>query len=278
MAERPIWFSILLNRLFAKPVLALLAWLHIRPENPAYPISTHVAMEILAFLIAIVFFLWLKGRISVDRPGATQQCMEALLTNSMGVGVRDLLEDNVGHDANKYVAMLGSIGIFVLLNNLISLVPTLESPTAQVSVPLGCAIVVFVYYNWAGIRKHGLLGHGKHFLGPDMSMPPPISWIIAILMLVIETVSNLARLLSLTVRLWVNMLVSEMLYVLFLGLLVALSVFLEHLNRLGYIGVVLPLIVPIPFILLHIFVAVLQAFVFTILPIIYVAGAVAEEH
>jgi F0F1-type ATP synthase membrane subunit a len=74
------------------------------------------------------------------------------------------------------------------------------------------------------------------------------------------------------------MLVSEMLYVLFLGLLVALSVFLEHLNRLGYIGVVLPLIVPIPFILLHIFVAVLQAFVFTILPIIYVAGAVAEEH
>ena len=62
--------------------------------------------------------------------------------------------------------MLGSIGIFVLLNNLVSLVPTLESPTAQVSVPLGCAIVVFIYYNWTGIVKHGPLGHGKHFLGP----------------------------------------------------------------------------------------------------------------
>jgi F-type H+-transporting ATPase subunit a len=278
LVERPIWFSIFLNRLFAKPVLALLAALHIKPENPAYPIPTHVAMEVLAFLIAATFFLWLRARISVDRPGGTQQCMETLLTNSMGVGVRDLLEDNIGHDAGRYAAMLGSIGIFVLLNNLISLVPTLESPTAEKSVPLGVAIVVFLYYNWAGIQKHGLLGHGKHFLGPDMQMPPPISWIIGALMLIIETVSNLARLLSLTVRLWVNMLVSEMLYVLFLGLLVGLSVFLEHLNKLGYIGLVIPLIGPIPFILLHIFVAVLQAFVFTILPVIYVAGAVAEEH
>jgi F-type H+-transporting ATPase subunit a len=270
LVEQPIWFSILLNRLFAKPVLALLAALHIHPENTAYPIPNHVAMEVLAFLIAVVFFLWLKGRISVDRPGATQQCMEALLTNSMGVGVRDLLEDNVGHDANKYVAMLGSIGIFVLLNNLISIIPTLESPTAQVSVPLGCAIVVFLYYNWTGIVKHGPLGHSKHFLGPVLAMSP--------IMLPIEIVSNLARLLSLTVRLWVNMFVSETLYILFLGLMLELSIFLEHLNKLGYVGLVVPLIGPIPFILLHIFVAVLQAFVFTILPVIYVAGAVAEEH
>ncbi len=270
MVEQPLWFTVYLNRLLAKPVLALLALLHIHPESTAYPIPNHIAMEVLAFLFAAVFFLWLKGRISVDRPGGTQQCMEALLTNSMGVGVRDLLEDNVGHDANKYVAMLGSIGIFVLLNNLVSLVPTLESPTAQVSVPLGCAIVVFIYYNWTGIVKHGPLGHGKHFLGPVLAMAP--------IMLPIEIVSNLARLLSLTVRLWVNMLVSETLYILFLGLMLELSIFLEHLNKAGYVGAVIPLLGPIPFILLHIFVAVLQAFVFTILPVIYVAGAVAEEH
>jgi F-type H+-transporting ATPase subunit a len=268
--EQPLWFTVLLNRLLAKPILALLAALHIQPSNVTYPIPNHIAMEVLAFLIAAIFFLWLRGRISVDRPGATQQCMEALLTNSMGVGVRDLLKDNIGHDADKYVAMLGSIGIFVLLNNLTSLVPTLESPTAQVSVPLGCAIVVFLYYNWTGIVKHGPLGHGKHFLGPVLAMSP--------IMLPIEIVSNLARLLSLTVRLWVNMLVSETLYVLFLGLMLELSIFLQHLNKLGYVGVVIPLIGPIPFILLHIFVAVLQAFVFTILPVIYVAGAVAEEH
>ena len=82
-------------------------------------------------------------------------------------------------------------------------------------MPLGCAIVVFVYYNWAGLRKHGPLGYGKHFLGPTLALSP--------LMVVIEMVSHLARLLSLTVRLWVNMMVSELLYVMFLGLTLACS-------------------------------------------------------
>jgi F-type H+-transporting ATPase subunit a len=268
--EHPIWVTVLVNRLFGKLAATLLAALHITPSNPEYPIPNHVAMELLVFVIAAIFFLWLKQRISVDRPGGTQQCMETILTNSMGVGVRDLLEDNVGHGGDKYLPMLGSIGIFVLLNNLISLVPTLESPTAQVSVPLGCAIIVFLYYNWTGITKHGPLGHGKHFLGPVLAMSP--------IMLPIEIVSNLARLLSLTVRLWVNMMVSETLYVLFLGLMLELYLFLGKLGAAGYVGAVIPLVGPIPFIVLHIFVAVLQAFVFTILPVIYVAGAVAEEH
>jgi F-type H+-transporting ATPase subunit a len=98
------------------------------------------------------------------------------------------------------------------------------------------------------------------------------------IMLPIEIVSNLARLLSLTVRLWVNMLVSETLYVLFLGLMLEMYLFLGHLGKWGYVGAIIPLLGPVPFILLHIFVAVLQAFVFTILPVIYVAGAVGDEH
>jgi F-type H+-transporting ATPase subunit a len=278
MGEGLLWVTIALNRLLGKPVGALLAALHIHPENAEFPIPNHVAFEIVVFALAAVFFLWLRTRISVDRPGGTQQCMEALLTNSMGVGIRDLLDDNVGHDGQKYVAMIGSIGLFVLICNLVGLIPTFMSPTQAVSVPLGCAIVVFIYYNWVGVVKHGLLGHGKHFLGPDMQMPPPISWIIALLMLLIETVSNLARLLSLTVRLWVNILVSEILYVLFLGLMLEMYLFLGHLGKIGYVGAIIPLVGPVPFILLHIFVAVLQAFVFTILPVIYVAGAVGDEH
>jgi F-type H+-transporting ATPase subunit a len=115
-----------------------------------------------------------------------------------------------------------------------------------------------------------LLGHGKHFLGPVLAMSP--------IMLPIEIVSNLARLLSLTVRLWVNMFVSETLYVLFLGLMLEMYLFLGHLGKVGYVSAIIPLLGPVPFILLHIFVAVLQAFVFTILPVIYVAGAVGEEH
>ena len=81
--------------------------------------------------------------------------MEMLLTNPMGVGVRDLLEDNVGHDARDIVPMIGSIGLFVLMCNLISLVPGFASPTAEKSVPLGCAIVVFFITTGRASRSTG---------------------------------------------------------------------------------------------------------------------------
>jgi F-type H+-transporting ATPase subunit a len=270
MEEQILGVTKLVNGLLGKPVLALLAALHIRVENPEYPIPNHIAMELVVFLVAVVFFTWLKGRLSVDNPGGTQQCMEALLTNSMGVGARDLLEDIAGHGAAKYLPMLGSIGMFVLMSNLISLVPGFSSPTAQNSVPLGCAVVVFLYYNWCGIVHHGPLGYGKHFLGPSLPLAP--------IMFPIEILSNLARLLSLTVRLWVNVLVSELLYVTFLGLTLSLFLFAGKLNALGYALAPVPLLVPCIFILLHVFVGFLQAFVFTLLPIIYVGGAVGEEH
>lgn len=260
----------LVNLLLGKPALALLAALHIHAENSQYPIPNHVSMEILIFALLAALFLWLKPRLSVEDPGGTQQCLEALITNSMGIGAQDLLDDLVGHGGDKYLPMLGTIGLFVLACNLISVVPGLSSPTATSSVPLGCAVVVFLYYNWAGIRKNGLLGHGKHFLGPV--------WWLSWLMLPIEIVSNASRLLSLTVRLWVNMLVSEILYSLFLGLTVALFIGLGRLNPVGYVSGVVPFAVPPVFILLHVFVAILQAFVFTILPILYVGAVVAEEH
>ena len=270
MEEQVLGVTKLLNALFAKPVLALLAALHIHPASEMYPIPDHISMEIVVFLIAIVFFTWLKGRLSVDNPGGVQQCMEALLTNPMGVGARDLLEDTAGHHGLKYLPMIGSIGIFVLMSNLISLVPGFASPTAEKTVPLGCAIVVFLYYNWAGILHHGPAHYGKQFLGPVLAMSP--------IMAVVEVFSHLARMLSLTVRLWVNMLVSELLYVTFLGLTLSLFLYVGKLNGIGYLLAPLPLLAPCLFILLHIFVAFVQAFVFTLLPIIYVGGAVSEEH
>ena len=153
---------------------------------------------------------------------------------------------------------------------LISLVPGFMSPTAQVSVPLGCAVAVFLFYNFCGLRAHGPLGYTKHFLGPV--------WWLSFIMLPIEILSHLARLLSLTVRLWVNMFVSELLYVIFLGLTVALYAFSKDVNPVLQVTGVFPLLVPIIFMALHVFVAVLQAFVFTILPVVYLGGAVGEEH
>src|ERR1700722_4928019 len=137
MTEQILGVTKIVNLLLGKPALALLAALHIKPENPEYPIPNHISMELLVFLVMAVFFLWLKARLSVENPGGTQQCMEALITNSMGVGVRDLIDDLVGHGGEQYISMLGSIGIFVMACNLISVVPGLASPTATPSVPLG---------------------------------------------------------------------------------------------------------------------------------------------
>lgn len=270
MEEHILWVTVAVNRLLGKPAAALLAALHIQPANPEYPIPNSVSMELLVFLVAVVFFLWLKARISAERPGATQQCMEMILTNPMGVGVRDLINDNIHQGGERYLPLIGSIGIFILFCNLINIIPTLDAPTATVTVPLGCAIIVFIYYNFAGIAKNGPLGHGKHFLGPIPVMAP--------LMLPIELFSHSFRLLSLTVRLWVNMLVSEMLYVVFLSMMLGVYVELAKLGSVGYASAIFPLTIPLAFIILHIFVAILQAFVFTILPIIYIAGSVEEAH
>lgn len=270
MEEQILGVTKLVNWLLGKPVLALLNALHIEPETPQYPIPNHIAMELVVFLVAAVFFLWLRKRLSVDKPGGVQQSLEMLITNPMSLGVRDLLHNIAGHGSERYIAMLGSIGIFVLLCNLISLVPGFSSPTATSSVPLACAVVVFLYYNYAGIQRQGLLGYGKHFLGPSLPLAP--------LMLPIELISNFARLLSLTVRLWVNMVVSELLYVTFLGLTLTLFLFVSKINPLGYALAPVPILTGVIFIILHIFVGILQAFVFTILPIIYVGGAVAGGH
>lgn len=261
MEESILGITKLVNVLFGKVALALLNVLHIQPSNPQYPIPNHMAMEFLVFAVAAVFFLWLRANLSVDNPGGVQQVMETLLHNPMSLGVADLLENSVGHAGMKYLPMIGSIGLFVLFSNLISVVPGLASPTAEVSVPLGCAIVVFLFYNIEGIAHHGVW----HYFWQFIKMP-------------IEIISHAARLLSLTVRLWVNMMVSELLYGIFLGLTLALFLFVGKLNALGYVLAPVPLLAPVIFILLHIFVAFVQAFVFTILPVIYLAGAVSEGH
>src|SRR5207253_5136589 len=136
MVENILVITQLLNAPFGKPALALLSALHIQPSNPAYRIPNHIGMEFLVFALAVVFFLWPRARLSVENPGGMQQVMEILLRNPMSLGVADLLENNIGHGAMNYLPVIGSIGLFVLFSNLISVVPGLASPTAEVSVPL----------------------------------------------------------------------------------------------------------------------------------------------
>ncbi len=289
--EQELWVTKLVNLVLGKPALALLVALGFHP-NPEAPIPNHIAMEIFIFLLAAIFFLWLRSRLSVDKPGGLQQFMEILLTNPFRLGVKDMTDDFIGHGGERYIPMLGSIGIFILFANLISLIPTLESPTAQYSVPCGCAILVFLYYHYCGFRKQGGGTYGKHFLGPlpmmtralgDLQglvkwLASPIIIAVGLFMPLVEMFSHVARMISLTARLWANMLASEVIYGLILSLTVALSVFLEKVSPVGYVSVVIPFFGPVIFMALHIFVAFVQAFVFTILPVIYVAGAVAEQH
>ncbi len=271
MEHHVSWWTAILNKLLGGPVGALLNAVGIHAHDPAHPISDLFAMSLLVVLLGMAFFLWLKTRLSVERPGATQQVVEWLITNPLNVGVRDCLDQNIHHHGRKYLAAVGTVGIFVLLANLVSLIPGLNSPTANPSGPLACALVTFAYFNWQGIRAHGIGGYLKHFMGP--------SPLIAPLIFPVEIISTTARILSLTVRLWANIFASELIYLIFLGMLIRPTAFAWEKNVIiGAIVAIFPALIPLAFIGLHMFVAVVQAFVFTILPAVYLSMAVAEEH
>jgi F-type H+-transporting ATPase subunit a len=271
MSEQVNWLTALVNHWFGGAALALLSTLHISPSNPSLPIANYVVMDVVVFVFSAVFFLWLKPRISVDRPGATQQVMEYVLTNPMRVGIQDLLDDSIEHDSRHYTMLVGSIAIFVLFANLISMIPAFNSPTGHPSVPLACAILVFCAFNYWGLKHHGPVGYAKTFAGPV--------WWLSWLLFPVEIISTLARLLSLTVRLWANMFASELIYVVFLGLLMAPGQHFAVTNpALGWVLAVFPILIPPAFILLHAFVAIVQAFIFTILPAVYIGLATSHDH
>ena len=277
MEEHVLWITHLVNKLFGPMAAALLSKLHIAP-NPEYPIPQHVVVGMLVVVIGTLFALVLRARLSVEKPGALQQVAEGLLTNSMGFGIKDLLEENVHHGAAKMIPFVGSISIFVLLSNLLGAFPNtlLASPTGHVTVPLACAILTFLYFNWHGIRHHGA---GRYLLTFAGSPKSAADWGLAILLFPVEIVSTLARLLSLTVRLWANMFASDLIYSVFLGLLVSLTTFGWHkFVGLGAVLSVVAVAVPVAFIGLHIFVSIIQAYIFTVLPSVYLGLATADEH
>lgn len=256
--------------------IALLNALHIKPSNPETPIPESTVMALLVLVVVTILALFLRSRLSVEKPGATQQVAELLLTNPLGFGIKDLLEENVGHGAEKYVPFVGSISIFILFSNLLGLFPRLAAPTGIVSVPLGCAILTFLYFNWQGVRHHGA---GKYLL-TFAGAPHKIGdWALAILLLPVEIISTTARVLSLTVRLWANMFASDLIYGIFLQLLAGGFVF--GWSKSPVLGIVLgifPATIPVAFLGLHIFVSVVQAYVFTVLPSVYLGLATADEH
>jgi len=156
-------------------------------------------MGMIAVLIGTAFALIVRSRLSVEKPGSLQQVAEMLLTNPLEFGIRDLLVENVGHEGVRYVPFVGAISIFILISNLLAVFPFLVAPTGTVTVPLACATLTFLYFNWQGARHHGVGGYLKTFAGSPHGVG---GWLLALLLFPVEIISTTARLLSLTVRLW----------------------------------------------------------------------------
>jgi len=263
------------NHIFGSFALQLLHALRIQPESYEAPIPEYVVMSVLVLLLGTILALLLRTRLSVERPGAMQQIAEGLLTNRLGFGIKDVLAVNAGHSYEKFIAFTGSISIFILMANLLGVVPAFHSPTGFSVVPLGCALLTFLYFNWQGLRHHGPIGYTKHFAGPI--------WWLSWLIFPVELISTSARLLSLTVRLWANIFASDLIYMIFLGLLIQPFTWAVEHNAvyavpLGIVFGIIAAVIPLLFILLHIFVSIIQAYIFTVLPSIYIGTAVSEGH
>jgi F-type H+-transporting ATPase subunit a len=262
----------LVNHYLGSFALTILNALHLKPENPELPIPQHVVMGMLVLVLLTLLALVLRSRLSVAKPGSMQQVAELLLTNPMRVGIRDVLDDAAGHHARTFICFVGSISVFVLFSNLMSLFPLFSAPTGAKTVPLACAVLTFLYFNYQGVRHLGAGHYLKNFGGGS---PLWIAWLI----FVVEVISTLARLLSLTVRLYANIFASDMIYGLFLSLLTGISVWGWHKSPvLGTALGIFPALIPLLFIGLHLLVAFIQAFIFTVLPSVYLGMATAEEH
>jgi F-type H+-transporting ATPase subunit a len=236
----------LLNHWFATPVDALLGMLGIHPVHPTHPINNTLTLELIVFTGLVLFFLLVRVRLSVEKPGSAQHLAE--MTHEF---VSSQAEQVMGHGHERFLPILTCLLLFILFCNCFGLFPGVDTPTANPSVPLGLALFTFAYYNWNGLRAQGLIGYFKHFMGPV--------WWIAPLMFPIEIISHLARIMSLTVRLYANMFASDLLTVVFFSLV--------------------PPAIPIIFLGLHFGVALIQAYIFMLLTTIYLAEATAHpEH
>jgi len=225
------------------PVNAL--W-HSVQHRYAWDIPDHVIMSALVLLLCSIIFPLASRRISRDNPGPLQQILELTVS-----GLKSLLHEIIGHDGDKYLAIIGAFSVFIFISNMFGLFFFLAPPTSNPNTTFALSISCFCYYNWKGIRTQGLWHYLKHFSGPVIWLAP--------LFFVIEMIGNFARILSLSMRLFGN-------------------IFGEHTATGIFMGLI-PVIAPMPMMALGIFGAFLQTFVFIMLTMVYISGATAaEEH
>lgn len=211
-----------------------------------FDVPDHVIMALLVLAISCVVFPLMSRRISRDNPSGFQQFLELIVG-----GLKGMLDDIIGHGAQRHLYIIGGFASFIFVANIMGLFFFLQPPTGNVNTTFALALVGFLYYNYQGIAAQGVGHYLAHFGGPV--------WWLSPLMFPIELIGHLARILSLAMRLFGN-------------------IFGEHAATGVFMGI-LPFVIPWPMMGLGIFGAFLQTFVFIMLNMVYISGAVAtEEH
>ena len=211
-------------------------WLH--EHHLVVVCYTWFVMAVLALLSVLA-----TRRMNI-LPGGVQNVMEVVIE-----GFDNLLVETMGPEGRKFFPLIATLGLYILTSNLLGLIPGFESPTANLNTTASMALVVFVMTHVVGIRIHGFK-YVKHFLGPI--------WWLAPLMLVLELISHFARIISLSVRLFGNIMGED--------------------KVLAVVVLLVPFLVPLPVFVLMIFTSFIQTIVFMLLAMMYIAGAMAEAH
>ncbi len=236
------------------------------PGVPDHLTYTWVVMAILAVVSILA-----SRRLQLV-PVGLQNFMELVLEQFL-----TLLDDVVGREGRRYLPLIATLGLFILTSNLLGLVPGLIAPTSNLNTTAACALIVFFTYHWIGIRKQGLWAYFMHLCGPV--------WWLAPLMLIVEVFSHLARPLSLSLRLFGNMTGGHILLAVIFSLTLGMAGWVASGSLpavlLGVPGSAFLIAFTTGFLLpLKILVAFLQAFIFCMLSMLYIAGGIeeAEDH
>ena len=247
MEEHPLLIVQAVNAVLGPTVAALLGALGFHVEGPEV-IPNYLVMTMLIVVVVTAVCLFMKSRLSVENPSRFQILLEDGVTAVVG-----LLEEWIGPDGKRYLPLIATLGLFILLGNYAGLVPGLMAPTANINVTVALAITTWVYYHFQGFKKQGVVNYLKHF-----AVPPGAPVWMAPMMLIIELISHTSRLLSLSLRLFGNIFGEELVIVI--------------------LGSIIPFIIPLPMMFLGLITGGLQAFIFVLLSIIYLQAAVAVEH
>ena len=211
--------------------------------NP-HVVPHYVTYAFLASLLLIGVALVMRGSLALV-PKGVQNFMEVMVES-----LYKLAEENIGHHWGKYFfPLIGTLGLYILLCNFMGLIPGFTAPTSNINMTASMAVPVFLATHYYGIKVHGVK-YIKHFLGPIMLLAP--------MMFIIEFIGHLVRPVTLSVRLFGNMIAKHMI--------------------LFALGLLAPVIIPVAILGLGVLVSLIQAFVFVLLTSLYLAGSVEEAH